>query len=151
MKSEGCWAQRGVGMVEVLIAALILGVGMLGLMGLQTRALQYNQQAYLFSQATLLVQDLAERMRANRTVLDDYVIDYGTSITGVASNKCMVASCTENEIATWDLKLWKDLLAATLPKGNGEVVKDGDLYKISAQFETRDDGELQTVTISVQI
>lgn len=43
--------QMGISFIEVLVTAIILGVGMLGIISLQTTGLQYNQQGYLYSQA----------------------------------------------------------------------------------------------------
>jgi type IV pilus assembly protein PilV len=59
--------QRGVSLIEVLVTALIMGVGLIGMATLQSKSTQFNQGAYLRSQANLLAYDIAERMRTNRS------------------------------------------------------------------------------------
>lgn len=55
--------QRGFSFFEVLIAALILGVAVLGFAALQVRALDTTGVAHFRSQAAVLAADLSERIR----------------------------------------------------------------------------------------
>ncbi|GAB6041026.1 type IV pilus modification protein PilV [Endothiovibrio diazotrophicus] len=55
---------RGFTLLEVLVALLVLSVGLLGLANLQILGLRSTQGAFLRSQATLLAEELAEKMRA---------------------------------------------------------------------------------------
>jgi len=57
-------AQQGFSLLEVLIAALVLAIGLLGLAALQASGLQSGHASSLHSQATLLAYDIADRMRA---------------------------------------------------------------------------------------
>ncbi len=57
---------RGFTLLEVLVAMVVLSVGLLGLSGLQTSSLRNNHSAFLRSQATLVSNDIIDRMRANR-------------------------------------------------------------------------------------
>lgn len=50
-------------MLEVLIAALILGIGVLGFASMQVRAINTTGQSHLRAQAAVLAADLAERAR----------------------------------------------------------------------------------------
>lgn len=59
-------AQRGVGLIEVLIAVLVLSFGMLGLVGLQTWSLRNNQSALERGMATVQTHSIADVMRADR-------------------------------------------------------------------------------------
>ncbi|MCW4245707.1 MAG: type IV pilus modification protein PilV, partial [Candidatus Thiodiazotropha taylori] len=52
-------------LIEVLIAAVIIGVGLLGVASLQITALQGASNADYRSRATDLTAALADRMRAN--------------------------------------------------------------------------------------
>lgn len=61
--------QRGVTMIEVLIAVLVLSVGLLGMAALQGISVQTNQSANFRSHATMLVNEMMENMRSNRTQL----------------------------------------------------------------------------------
>ncbi len=59
---------QGFTLIEVLISVLILGMGILGVLNLQTRALMDNQDAYLRTQAILLAYDMSDRIRANAPI-----------------------------------------------------------------------------------
>lgn len=62
----------GSSLVEVLVAALILGVGLLGVATLQLKALQGSSDAQYRSQATDIAWMVADRIRANLPSVDDY-------------------------------------------------------------------------------
>jgi len=57
--------QRGTTLVEVLIAAVIIGIGLLGIASLQIKALQASTNAENRAKATDVAWALADRMRAN--------------------------------------------------------------------------------------
>jgi type IV pilus assembly protein PilV len=57
--------QRGVSLIEVLVAAVVLAIGLLGLAGLQLRGMQVNQGSAMRAQAVILAEDLADRMRSD--------------------------------------------------------------------------------------
>src|SRR5262245_19238595 len=56
---------KGVSLIEVLVAVLILSIGMLGIAGLQARALKYSQSSYERSAAVIQAQSITDSMRAN--------------------------------------------------------------------------------------
>lgn len=64
--------QRGVGMIEVLVSLVILAIAVLGFAALQIRALDAVQEANDRTTAMLLARNLAEKIRVNRTQLDEY-------------------------------------------------------------------------------
>ena len=53
-------------MIEVLITFVVLLVGLLGLIGLQARTQQAELESYQRGQALVLLQDMVDRMNANR-------------------------------------------------------------------------------------
>lgn len=57
---------KGFSLIEVMITVFIIGVGLLGLSGLQARALTAEMDALSRSQALMLLNDMAERVVANR-------------------------------------------------------------------------------------
>lgn len=65
--------QRGVGLIEVLLAILVTALGLLGLAALQGKAQRAELESYQRSQALLLLQDMASRLRANPIEQDSYV------------------------------------------------------------------------------
>jgi type IV pilus assembly protein PilV len=68
--------QTGSGLLEVLVAVLVLSLGLLGLAGLQARTLQQNQSSLQRSQAVLLSYSILDSLRADRqgAILGNYNI-----------------------------------------------------------------------------
>ncbi|MFL6608018.1 MULTISPECIES: type IV pilus modification protein PilV [Pseudomonas] len=71
---KGCSkkAQEGMTLIEVLVAVLILGVGLLGAAMIQLNALKYTDSSRMTSQASFIAYDLLDRIRANSGA--DYTI-----------------------------------------------------------------------------
>lgn len=72
-------SQAGVGMIEVLVAVLILSIGVLGFAGMQLKALQGTSESFERSQATILADDLLSRVAVNPGQLDNYTQNWPTS------------------------------------------------------------------------
>jgi len=62
--------QQGFSMIEVLVSLIVIGVGMLGLSGLQIASMKGTNNAHSRTTASLLAFELAERMRANQLGVD---------------------------------------------------------------------------------
>jgi len=60
-------AQKGFSLLEVVITMAILAVGLLGLAGLQARAINAEAESFSRGQAVMLATDMADRMYANIT------------------------------------------------------------------------------------
>lgn len=97
-------SQKGVGLVEVLVALLLLSIGVLGFSMLQIRAMDASIDASKRIQAMSLARDLSERMRANKvglsktiTVKDgdvEKLVDaYAKALSGKYSITSYSASC----------------------------------------------------------
>jgi type IV pilus assembly protein PilV len=56
-------------MIEVLVTMVIIAFGLLGMAGLQVRLQSSELESYQRSQALLLLNDMANRMSANRTAV----------------------------------------------------------------------------------
>lgn len=108
-------AQRGLGLIEVLLAVVILSIGLLGLASLQGNSLKFNHSAYLRTQATQLAYDMADRMRANRTatMAGSYAIALSDDPLTSPGNQ-----------VDRDKTEWLNSLASVLPNGDGSVVLD---------------------------
>ncbi|MBA6414310.1 type IV pilus modification protein PilV [Parahaliea sp. F7430] len=112
--SASCYkakGQRAVGLIEVLIAMLVLALGLLGLMRMQLAAKQAAFEAAQRTVATNLARDLLERMRSNPTQLDAYsVSELGTTSTLSAAVNCAQQSCAADQLARYDLYDWHQAL-----------------------------------------
>lgn len=60
-------AQRGVTLIEVLVSVLIMSFGILGVVALQARAVQFSLDADDRNRAALFADDLAAQMRLARS------------------------------------------------------------------------------------
>ena len=119
---------NGFTLIEVLIAMLVLGVGLLGLAGLQANSLRNAQSAYNRSLATELAYDLADRMRANNDLNGLGLPIYTSTLpsTSAAQANCITVStlCPPDFMAQNDLYEWNLALVTTLPSGQGIVCLD---------------------------
>ncbi len=74
--------QTGVGLIEILVALLILAIGVLGFVALQYRAIEASSEGENRIQAINIARDVAEKIRVNRTALATYSTELArTNIT----------------------------------------------------------------------
>lgn len=94
-------AQRGVSLIEVLIAMVILAIGLLGLVGLQGRLHVTQVESYQRAQALILLQDMANRIALNRNEVLNYVTEdpIGTDMPGGCPDANVTR--TERDIREW--------------------------------------------------
>ncbi|WP_440454424.1 type IV pilus modification protein PilV [Psychrobacter sp. ASPA161_9] len=74
-------SQLGVGLVEVLVAVLLLSVAVLGFSALQMRAISATDESLVRTKSLTIVRNLAEIMRAYP---EAYVTGSGTAFSSVA-------------------------------------------------------------------
>lgn len=120
--------QRGFGLIEALIALVVLSIGLLGLVGLLVQGIKTNHNAYLRTQAVLLSNDMADRMLANRTgVRNAHYNAIDTTASSPANPSCVTTAtgCTAQQMAQFDAYAWGRLLRSALPAGAGTVSGDG--------------------------
>jgi type IV pilus assembly protein PilV len=93
-------SQTGVGLIEVLVAVLVLSIGFLGIAALQARSLSTNNSAMARSLATMASYSIFDGMRADLTNA------VGGSYNGtVTANTCSAISAA-TPLATAQLKQW---------------------------------------------
>jgi type IV pilus assembly protein PilV len=79
-RQAGLRQQRGVGIVEILVAVLVLSIGLLGLAGLQMRTLRNNQSALERGVAVMETHAIADAMRADRLTATTAPYSYNIAI-----------------------------------------------------------------------
>ena len=166
--------QSGFSMIELLVAVLVMGIGVLGISGLQLVSMQNNRAALQRAEAVQLAYDILDRVRANplgNPVGQPYQIDLDDFPAGV--NDCNAGACTQAQMANFDLAVWKctlgghhdegacttlraDQVIASedeqpgLPEGDGSLTVDANgVITVVVQWTER--GNLdRTVTVSSQ-
>ena len=134
----------GFTLIEVLIAMLLLGVGLLGLAGLQANSLRNAQSAYNRSLATELANDLADRMRANITESKKYAASAYITITpptsATAEASCYIApGCSGDRMANNDLFEWNQSVTSSLPSGVVAITVIALIYTITVTWDDNHD------------
>lgn len=128
--------QRGATLIEALVAMVVLAIALLGMAGLTSAAIKYNQQSRMQAVGLSLVTDYAERARANPAGFDGYAITdkYSPSKPSASSGALSVDSCTVDTsdpshlvntcgaaVAAYDRKQWLINVADRLPGGSAYV------------------------------
>jgi type IV pilus assembly protein PilV len=116
---------RGFSLLEVLIAIVVFSLGLLGAAMLATSSVKNGHNAYLRSQASLLADSVAERMRANPVAVWNGSYVGALSASSPALPSCgkgvAGAGCAPNDIAQRDRAVLGKMIAAQLPNGAGNV------------------------------
>ena len=112
--------QIGSSLVEVMVALFVLAIGLLGILALQSKSMQYNQSAHVYSQAVYLANDIAERLRGNSVAAASYS-DAVTAIPTSAPTSCESNSCTSQQIVSWDKWVWSQNVEKFLPAGDVSI------------------------------
>jgi type IV pilus assembly protein PilV len=85
MNMDSSKTTRGFTLIEVLITIIIVSIALLGLAGLQLTSLNSQMESYQRAQAMLLLEDMANRIRANSAeamVLGVYTLGDQYGLTG---------------------------------------------------------------------
>lgn len=108
--------QAGVGLIEVLIAVLVLSVGFLGVAALQARSLSMNNSAMTRSMAVIASYSILDAMRADLAAAQSGAYN---SAPVIKASACPAASGT---LASTQLNLWcSQQLAAVGPSATGTI------------------------------
>lgn|GEM_PF-5417406 len=136
----------GSGLVEVLVSLLVIAIGILGMAGVHSQTLQYNQSSYVQSQATFLASDMLDRIEANRALAKsggNYQVglteqQFSQCRQSDYPNGCEAGSCDPRALAAYDILQWKFQLACQLPGSQGSIAfqdsSDTRIYTIRLSF-----------------
>lgn len=123
-RRQNCQAQAGVGLIEVLVAVLVLSIAFLGIAAMQAMSLSTNNSAMARSMATISSYSILDAMRA----------DYSNATTSAAYNTKVTAdACPDpgSTLATYQLNQWcgqlgKNLGAVSSTTGQVNCTTTGD-------------------------
>jgi type IV pilus assembly protein PilV len=147
--------QTGFSMIELLVAVLVMGIGVLGITALQMVSLQNNRGALVRAEASVRAYDLLDRIRANPNGA------YGGVAFGdapPAANDCMANPCSVAQMTDFDQAVWKCSLGIHnadancvalrasgalppiaqqpgLPSGDGAVAINGNMVTVSVRWQ----------------
>ena len=156
--------QRGVGLIEILLAVVLISIGFLAAARMQLEGMRFSQSAYFRSQAYFLASEMADRMRANLEGVDDGDYDGKSIADSLSDPGCDAKNCVPAEIAQQDLFDWRMSILGTgaaagvvgaLPDGEdggpvATITSLGDAnYRISLEWPEVVAGATGTETLSV--
>ena len=116
----------GVGMIEVLIAVVLLAFGMLGIAALQMAALRSSQSSLQRSQATISTYAILDAMRANRDEARVGRYNLTTKTCAVPDT----GTLAQNDLAEWMGSLKQVLGASACAK----ILCDNDKCEIEVSW-----------------
>lgn len=109
-RRRGRRGSAGFSLIEVMIAVLVLGVGLLGFALMQTMNVRFAQSANQRTQVTNLSYELFDQMRVNRVRALDYEGAYTASTTGAACIPAIGVDLGASDYrAAWECRLAKAL------------------------------------------
>jgi len=123
-------SERGAGFIEVLVALVILAIGLLGVLSMQVQGLRSQQQAVFTTDATMLANDMANRIQAYtnpNNIYDGIDITANDAGCNVGPDGIVTADCVD----------WIAAFAeVSLPAGRGNVTWNAaGAYTISIRWD----------------
>ncbi|WP_372381848.1 type IV pilus modification protein PilV [Xanthomonas sp. NCPPB 1068] len=113
----------GFSLIEVLIALLILGVGLLGFALLQTNNVRFTKSAQQRTIASNLAYEVIDLMRAQRSMVGYYTaITYG-SFDGIGGTNC---ARPVDSSPTEAMSRWRCDVVRALPDGKAQVILESN-------------------------
>ncbi len=110
-------AGNGFTLIEVMVTLILLTIGMLGLVAMQGRGIQYTTDSVQRNNAAMLATDLLEQIRANPSTLDNYLL---TELP--AAGTCDTSTAIQASDVDQQLTCWSNKVRLLLP--DAETLKD---------------------------
>ena len=112
--------QRGVTLIESLVAIVVMALGILGILGVQMRTLTDTQTGVRRAQAIRLIEDMGERMKVNPNVLAN-INAYVTAFADTPTLPNCASGCNAAQLAAYDVAAWKRIVRENLPAGQASI------------------------------
>ena len=108
-------SQQGMTLIEILVASVVMGFGLLGVAALQLSTAKVATESLSRSQVVMLAEFIADRIRSNTAGESSY---RGLSCDASGCNRtpietCDETACTASEIAAKDADQWQRELAGS--------------------------------------
>ena len=139
-------SSQGYSLIEVLVAVLILGIGMLGIAAMQATALSNSQSSIERTQAVLHTYSIFDSMRANR----DAALTNGFSPAGDTGMMC--APPVGGNTAANEVRRWVTDIIASNQTGCGRIQNNNGVFTVTVQWNdqrgTGGNANQQIITVS---
>lgn len=115
--------------MEALVSILILSLGALAMLGVQTATLAETQNSVRRAQAVRIIEDLAERIKSNPGGFDrlsDYTNTAWAAVPPAPSPGCDTGSCNATQLAQWDANQWFSQIPQLIPGGQARTFLSSD-------------------------
>lgn len=132
--------QRGVTLIEAMIALLVLSVGLLGIASLQLTAMNQNTSALNHSRAVWYAYSMSDRIRAN---LPEFANYDGTDTAAANSQDCMALACSSAQMRVADAADWATMVS-NLPAGRGLITSNADGLLVTVMWDDERTGATGT-------
>ena len=125
-------AQAGFLLIEVLVSIALSAVALLALASVSAAALRYTKMSQYRAAASVLANDMGERMRANKAGFVAQAYDFNASFAAqsaaspvLPAQLCasVASACAASDIAALDLAQWRMHARSVLPQGAVYVLR----------------------------
>jgi len=158
---------KGFSLIEVLVTLLLTTIGVLGMVALQGRSIQYTQDSVQRNTAVMLASDIIEIMRTNPQELYASSVPKSPMNSGLENSslffkekskelegraECVASASQSAETAKEQRDCWADKVEAMLP--GGAELFDSDMYICrSAEPDTctSDQGSMIEIRLAWQV
>lgn len=101
-KAAGKHHSSGFSMIEVLVTLVLISIGVLGMVALQARTIQYTQDAVQRNTAAMLANDLVELIRTMPDGLSDFYNAAGTAFPDAPAAGCApLPASAADQLGCW--------------------------------------------------
>ena len=146
----------GFALINALIAATVLAIGLLGNAAMLVHSLQVSRLALQHTQAVALAADMADRLRANRSAGAAFALAAGTTLDAPAQPCATVDQCSPQQVAALELYLWQQSVMRVLPDPQAAITVSpaaasaANLYTITIRWVQSGDAAAASINLTVQ-
>jgi type IV pilus assembly protein PilV len=128
--------QRGLTLIESMVALMVISIGLLGIASLQGTSMRQTASSLNHSKAVWFAYDMADRIRVNTAGAANYAgIDTETEY----QQDCKSAACSAAQMVTADAAAWSRNLQG-LPAGRGMIVGNASRLILTVMWDDESTG-----------
>jgi type IV pilus assembly protein PilV len=124
-RKPGSITQAGGGLIEVLIALLLMMTSALGYIALEVTSMKSITTSQIRTQATVIAYGIADGLRANSDEADSGSYDGDLSEPGAQECEGTGSTCTATQLVAYDQGQWMSVLGL-LPGGQVNITRVED-------------------------